>query len=180
MHKSLMHICSILSYSELHKKMFCLCNALGADSYKGSKNKIIIMGVNHISWCWLGGFSLNMLNLCSKLCNALCRFAFLIQQSCVLLHKPREVKYENAQLGCRLTCAVECTACLNLRLCLKICPLQSCSQNSTTLLNWSLFSCLEKAWTGPNQVFGNALLLCSCQEALELALNSNVDQCEWW
>lgn len=42
----------------------------------------------------------------------------------------------------------------------------------------SLFSCLEKARSGPNQV----LEMCSCssraRKALELTLNCNVDQCE--
>lgn len=41
-------LCISVQYSELHKTMFWLFNALGADSLKGSRNMILITGVNHI------------------------------------------------------------------------------------------------------------------------------------
>lgn len=145
MHKSLMHFCSIFSYSELHKMMFWLFNALGEDSLKGSRNTILITGVNHICWCWLWGFSLNMLNLCSKLRNALCRFAFLIQQSCVLLHKPREVKNENTQLECwaNTRCREDCESKSTPVSKDMPAPIQLWKLGRFMELK-SLFSCLEK------------------------------------
>lgn len=145
------------------------------------KTNILIMGVNHISRCQLWGFSLNMLNLCSKLRNALCRFAFLIQQSCVLLQKPREVKYENTQLGCRAN--THCRAHGEA----KSMPVSKDMAASIPLSKLDRFMELKSPFFLSRESvhraksgFGNAFLLCSCQEALELALNSNVDQCEWW